>query len=158
MIESLGTKSSSTDSPSAPLQSAHFNFKSNSNDRSHSHHPRHLRHRTVRTSHSCPSFSDSDSTSVSSVQQMPPLFIENINNNNMGEDNSIDDEESTIINGHGVSRHRYYHQNDRHHHRHEPDFWLEDAPRYYADDLVTLPRSELRELVRRRRSRSRSRR
>jgi hypothetical protein len=88
---------------------------------------------------------------------MPPLFIENINNNNVGEDESIDGEESTIINGHGVVRRKYYHQNDRHHHRHEPDFWLEDAPRYHADDWVTLPRSELRELVRRRRSRLRSR-
>jgi hypothetical protein len=36
---------------------------------------------------------------------MAPFFIENINNNNLGEVESIDDEESTITNVHGVVRH-----------------------------------------------------
>jgi hypothetical protein len=73
---------------------------------------------------------------------MTPFFIENVSNNTLGEDESTDDEESTITNGHSVVQHRYFHQNDRDHHRHEPDFWLEDAPRYHADDWVTLPRSD----------------
>ena len=88
--------------------------------------------------------SDSDSE-ISTIRRTPVLIENNINNNNIGEEESINEEEDVIVGGRGNAGDRYRRLDDwRGYGRRREHRYLESS-RHHPGRIVRHPVSELNE-------------